>query len=193
MTCKIINRKGYHGGMRLLMIAVTLILLSVTTLPTQAQIYPLGPGIYDHTAPKIYYSGGTWSTTADSNNYGGSRIGTGVTTSTTFRIEFAVWGDGFELYIMRNSLGGTGDVCINSNCTTLSWYNPTLIYSTVQYVGLGYGTHQISIQKSSSTNDAINLDAIYVYPPAPAPTVLPPHAYRGGDSHHAHPCGYPSV
>jgi len=157
------------------MIALTLILLSVSQFPTQGQIYPLGPGIYDQDIPMIYYSGITWTITNDANNFGGGRRGTGITTSTAPLITFSIWGDGFDIFITRVSAGGTGEICINTtNCTTVSWYAPSATYTTVSFLGLGYGTHHVTIQKTSTTSDAINLDAVYVYPPTIPPTTIPP-------------------
>lgn len=130
----------------------------------------LGPGMYDQDVPQIIYSGITWTTTNDTNNYLGYRRGTGVTTSTSPRIDFVIWGDGFDLFITRVSAGGTANVCINGNCQSLSWFAPSAQYVIVSYTGLGYGTHSVTIQKTSTTNDAINLDAIYVYPPPLPPT-----------------------
>jgi len=130
----------------------------------------LGPGMYDQDVPQIVYSGIVWTTTNDSNNYQGYRRGTGLTTSTAPRIDFNIWGDGFDLFITRVSAGGSANVCINGTCQSLSWFSGSTQYVIVSYTGLGYGTHNISIQKTSTTNDAINLDAIYVYPPPLPPT-----------------------
>lgn len=158
--------------MRRLTVLITLILLSVTTLPTNAQA--MAGGFYDHTVPLITYTGASWATVSDSLNYGGSRFTSGQTTSTSARFDFSVFGDGFTLYILRNSIGATANLCVNSVCQSISYYSPSNSYSTVQVTNLGYGTHTVYVQKSSVDNTAINLDALYVHPPAPAPTVIPP-------------------
>lgn len=136
----------------------------------------LGPAMYDHNLPQIVYSGAgiTWTTVSDSTNYGGSRYSSGQVTSTTPRIEFSIWGSGFTLYIYRNTIGADATLCVDGVCSGISYYNPTNQNATVTVSGLAYGTHTVSIQKSTSTNAQMNLDGVYVAPPGLPPTVIPP-------------------
>lgn len=133
----------------------------------------LSGGFYDHTVPLITYSGVVWATVTDSLNFGGSRTTSGQVTSTLPRFDFTVFGDGFSLYILQNSVGATADLCVNDICQSISYYSASNNYAVITITGLGYGTHNIYVQKTSITNTAINLDAIYVFPPAPAPTSIP--------------------
>lgn len=161
--------------MRRIILPLTLFFILITSQSVNAQL-ALSGGMYDHTIPQITYSpqvGFTWATTSDPLNYGGSRISSGSTTSTNPSISFNIFGDGFVLYIITNNTGANADLCINSVCSVISYYSASLAYTTISVNGLGYGIHNILIQKTSTTVSFINLDAIYVYPPALPPTSIP--------------------
>jgi len=136
----------------------------------------LGPAMYDHDVPQILYSGTgiTWTTVSDATNYGGSRYSSGQVTSTAPKIDFTIWGSGFTLYIYRNTIGAEANLCVDGVCSGISYYNPTNQNATVTVSGLSYGTHTVSIQKSTSSNTQMNLDGVYVAPPGLPPTVIPP-------------------
>lgn len=175
MIHKIPTRTRYHVGMRRLMAIATLFLIVMTQNPANAQ-NALGPGMYDQNVPQISYSGTgfTWTTTTDGTGYGGSRITTGATTSTNPLISFNIWGGGFTLYIVSGTTGANANMCIDGNCSSVSWYGVSTAFTTIQVTGLSYGTHVITIQKTSSALTFINLDALYVAPPPLPPTVIPP-------------------
>lgn len=154
------------------MIAVTLILLSVITIPSNAQV--MDGGFYDQNNPLITYPNWTWTIINDSVSYFGSRLSSGFTTSLAPEIQFDFFGDGFTWYTIRNSGQTDVNVCVNSFCNLVSLYNATEDRYSYSVSGLGYGTHSVSIKKAVSTNSALNIDAIYIHPPAPQPTVIPP-------------------
>ena len=164
----------YHRGMRRLIVIATLFFIAITQ-PAHA-LDAIGPGMYDQNIPQIVFSGSgfAWTTASDGLGYGGTRITSGATTSTNPRIEFDIWGGGFALHIVANSTGGTANMCVDGVCNAISWYAVSTTITTISVTGLSYGVHTVSIQKTSSTSSAINLDGLYVAPPPNPPTVIPP-------------------
>jgi len=165
--------------MRLIILTTTLFfILAFATSPTQAQD-ALGPGFYDQVIPAILYQDFSWQVTADANNYGGSRTGTNLTTSTTPKIRFKVWGDGFVLYLFRNPSGGQASLSVNGVVVaTIDYFAAANTYlSTFSISGLGWGgdgIHDILIQKTTTTNTAITMDAVHVLPHVAFPTAIVP-------------------
>jgi len=128
----------------------------------------LGPGFYDDRHPVFNYSS-NWLQFGDVQDYNGTMS----RTASNDTLSFDVWGDGFVLYTRNQDNSSTCvDVCINSVCSVISLYSENTIYqATTTFSGLGYGTHNVSIQRDCT--GFIIFDALHVLPPAPQPT-LPP-------------------
>ena len=65
-------------------------------------------------------------------------------------------------------------MCVDGVCSAISWYSASTAITTISVTGLSYGVHTVSIQKTSTTSSAINLDGLYVAPPPTPPTSNPP-------------------
>jgi hypothetical protein len=158
--------------MRRIFITLTLFFIFASIAPANAQ-NALGAGFYDDTTPAIVFDGGTWSQVTDANAYMGSRKSTGFTTSITYKMTANIFGDGFVLYINKNTTGADANMCINAVCEVISFYAPSSTYATITVTGLGYGTHNVVITKMSTASTFMSIDALHVLPPAIPPTSIP--------------------
>ena len=156
--------------MRYVILCLTLFFI-VSPIHAQAS---LGPGFYDQNNPLVRYPSWTWTTTNDASNYGGSRVSSGQTTTTTPKIEIDIWGDGVTLYFTKNSVSSDINICISGVCYAFDLYSATVVYmASYTFTGLGYGSHTVTVQKSSTQNEAILFDAFFVHPPTTPPTTNP--------------------
>jgi len=134
MTHKIVLHARYHVSMRRLTVLITLIVLSVTISPTNAQA--LAGGFYDDKNPLLMYSG-AWVEVVDSSLYMGSRRTTGNTTSNNFFLSFDFFGNGFTIYVLKGGTAGQINMCVNNVCSIVDLYSPVLVWAELEVTGVG--------------------------------------------------------
>lgn len=161
---------------RLLMAACVLfasLIASQTPVSAQSELMP---GKYDDLNENIsyLYAG---NPQYGEQYYGGSTYAVGASGAW---IAFDFFGDYLTLIIVTTQFGGTGDLCIDSSCQSLSFYSASPIYQVpVTISGLGVGSHSLTITQVSG---AIYFDAVEIFSsvepsPTPLPTAEPP-AYQ---------------
>jgi len=119
---------------------------------------PVSPGLLDDDSPVLTYTG-SWVESSESYAIGGA-----ARSASSGSITFDMYADGLTVYFLYSTGGGDMDVCIDSDCVTVSTDGGGAS-GRVDVTGLGTGLKSVSISPSSATS--ISFDALYIYPNPP--------------------------
>jgi len=130
----------------------------------------LTEGVYDDTDSSIIYVG-NFRTVTTSSAYSGSYVRTENTTDNS-SVNFTFEGDSVALTVVRTTVGGAGDFCVNGvYCTSIDFLTDGITRYGVLYQisNLGPGQHTATLSRTQTGH--MYLDRVDIGAPAPTPVV----------------------